>query len=111
MQDFDTRKAQEDIRRGKWIKNNGNVLRMINVLRTGYTPLNDLQYALPKLSFSELTDSINYLTEGQYIKLRHIDSRTETTLADAEFSDLEAKLSVTGIRLLAGKITDDCVGR
>lgn len=105
-------KLAENMRRRKWIANNGKVLRAINMLRTKYIALEQLRYALePNVTLSELADSINYLSEIDYISLRNIDSKAETTLADAEFGELEAKLNENGIRFLAGKITDDCVGR
>ena len=45
-----------------------------------------------------------------YIKLRNVVSREETHLEDAdEYTDLEAKVTATGIRLLGGEISDHMV--
>lgn len=110
--DFEKEKFAENTRKRKWIANNGKVLRAINMLRTKYTQLEQIRYGLePTITLDELIDSVNYLDEAGFVKLRHIDSKVKTTLADAEYIDLEAKLTSEGIKLLAGKITDDCVGR
>ncbi len=106
-------KEKERIRQlvasGNFVKNNGRVLRAINILRYEYKHLEDLEYALPELEHDEIMDSVNYLSECEYISLRHIVSRQPATLADDEFEEIEAKLGKNGIRLLAGKLHDDCV--
>lgn len=102
----------ENIKRGRFIKNNGRILRAINVLRTSYVSLSDLYLGISSdVSRNEYTDSINYLTEIGYIKLRHKATKAESTLADDDLSDLEAKLTANGIRFLAGKLNDECVER
>lgn len=110
--DFTEAGFKENMRKRKWVANNGKILRAINFLRSKFTPLEQIRYGVePNISLHELIDSINYLNEAGYIKLRYIDSKQDTTLADAEYIDLEAKLTSEGIKLLAGKISDDCVGR
>lgn len=100
----------EKIRKKKFIDNNGAVLRTINAPRTSYVSLKDVQYVLePDVMLPEIMDSINYLHEIGYIKLRNICSKTETSLADDEFNALEAKLSAKGIQSLHGDISDPCV--
>lgn len=103
----------EKIRREKFPDNNAKVLRAINMLRTHYTKIFELKYALaPEVNSSEITDSVNYLNEGGYIKLRDIVSRCEVSdLADAEPNTLEAKLTQKGIMFLNGKINDPCIRR
>lgn len=102
----------EKIRQQRFIKNNGRVLRAINVLRTQYVSLSDLRLGLPSdITDSEYADCINYLTEIEYINVRNRETKEKTTLADTELRLLEAKLSGNGIKFLAGKITDDCVER
>lgn len=100
------------IRQKRFVLNNGRVLRAINVLRTQYVGLADLRLGLPSdITDGEYTDSINYLTEIGYINIRHRETKEKTTLADTELMLLEAKLSGDGIKFLAGKINDECVGR
>lgn len=101
------------IRREKFPDNNARVLRAINMLRTRYVKISDLNYGLaPEVNHSEISDSVNYLNEGGYIKLRNIESRSEVSdLADAEPNELEAKLTQKGIMLLNGKLNDPCIRR
>ncbi len=102
----------EKIKRGRFVKNNGRILRAINMLRTQYVSLSDLYMGIASdVKESEYTDSINYLTEIEFIKIRHKETKLPTTLADDMLSDLEAKLTAKGIKFLAGKINDECVER
>lgn len=99
----------DKIKAGRFVNNNGHVLRTINILRYRYVPLSDTQYALEKMPENELLDSINYLSESGYIQMREISSHTPGTLADYDFEQLEAKLTDKGIRLLSGKLRDELV--
>lgn len=107
---MENRDMLSKIRQSKWIKNNGTVLRAINTLRVKYVALTDLQYALePEVTKPDITDSVHYLHESGYIQLRHIGTKEDTSLADTPYDELEAMLTADGIRLLAGKRTDDCI--
>ena len=98
------------IKQKKFIENNGKVLRTINSLRYKYVPLKELAYGLePSMTVSELLDCVNYLTLSNYIITRHVKSKTETTIADTNYDELEAKLSADGISLLSGTKCDDNV--
>lgn len=97
------------IRAGSFRVNNGRVIRTINILRNKYIALRDIRHALPDIGEPEIIDSINFLQEEQYIRLRNIDTKSETLLSDAEYTDLEAKVTGKGIRLLGGSIPDDMV--
>lgn len=99
------------INAGAFIENNGRVIRVINILRHEYNRLSSIRYALPAMPENELIDSINYLFEAGYIHLRDIDTKeyVPSGIADINYKQLEAKLTVTGIRLLAFSITDDLV--
>lgn len=103
----------EKIKREKFPDNNAKVLRAINMLRTHYTKIFELNYALaPEVNSSEIIDSVNYLNEGGYIKLRDIVSHCEVSdFADGEPNTLEAKLTQKGIMFLNGKINDPCIRR
>ena len=102
----------ENIKRGRFIKNNGRILRAINVLRTAYVSLADLYLGISvDVKENEYADSVNYLTEIGYIKLRNRHTKKDSTLADDNLTDLEAKLTGDGIKFLAGKLNDDCVER
>lgn len=101
----------ENIRRGRFFKNNGKILKLINVLRSDYSSLEDLKYVIGDIKINEYIDSVNYLTEIEYIRLRNKHTKKESTLADDRLEDLEAKLTAKGIKFLAGKLDDDCVER
>ena len=73
----------ERIRQKAFFKNNGMVLKAVNLLRDKFVALTDIRYALePSMTEAEFRDSINYLTESGYIRLRHMDSKACTTLGD-----------------------------
>ena len=85
-------KLKEQARKNAFRSNNGAVIRTANVMRTDYVQLDIVLAALtPKIGKAEIMDSINYLTEAEYIRLRVIGTDRQSTLADSDFSDLEAK--------------------
>ncbi len=107
---METKEMAERIRRKKFFRNNGVVLKGINLLRTQYVSLSELKYALePTMTEPELRDSVNYLSESGYIKMRNIRSKQNTTLADCNFDEIEAKVSAEGIKIIACVRTDDCI--
>ena len=67
-----------------------------------------MNYEADKLK-QEIVRSIDYLYESGYVKLRNTDNGKPTTLADAPFKYLSAKLTAEGVRVLVGKKTDDCI--
>ena len=107
---MEIKELQERIRQKKFFQNNGVVLKGINLLRTQYVSLSELKYALePTMTEAELRDSVNYLSESGYIKMRNIRSKQHTTLADCEFNEIEAKVSANGIKIIACVRTDECI--
>ena len=103
----------ERVHREKFCDNNARVLRAINILRTKYVRIRELEYGLGvEMTDSEVADCVNYLNEGSYIKLRDIEFHNEVAdLADAELHSLEAKLTAKGIAFLNGKMSDPCIRR
>ncbi len=93
---------------GNFVENNGSVLRTVNILKTKFNRLKDIKYAL-NIEKNDIENSVNYLYEAGYLHLRHIESKLPSSLADADFDDLEGKLTAKGIQLLAGVISDECV--
>lgn len=96
------------LRASSFIENNGKVLRGINMLRTSYNRLSHIGNALG-IDRDDFADNINYLSEAKYIHLRHCDTKAPAELADYSIDELEGKLTDLGIRLLAGKVKDDCI--
>lgn len=97
------------MRAGRFIKNNGRVLRTINLLRYKYEKLEEVKYALEDMPENEYLDSLNYLSEAGYIQMRRVTSKQIAVIADVDYVHLEAKLTEKGIRLLAGKLEDDLI--
>lgn len=101
--------AMKKIRAARFVKNNGAVIRAINLLRYKYEQLADVKYALDDIEDADYLDSINYLSESGYIRLRQIKTKQPAEIADVDYNDIEAKLTAKGIGLLAGKIFDEMV--
>lgn len=97
------------MRQGAFRRNNGQVLRTVNILRGRYVKLLDCMYALDRMAEADFLDCLNYLFRAGYIDLRTVGGHTTANLADHELAELEAALSAEGIRLTEGTITDDAV--
>lgn len=95
-------------RAANFVENNGKVLRGINMLRIDYNKLSSIRAALG-IDKDEYADSVNYLIESGYIRIRHIDTQKAAELADYPMDEIEGKLTQKGIQLLAGVIDDPCV--
>lgn len=97
-------------RQKRFFRNNGIVLKGINLLREKYVPVSDLRYAFePRMTEAELLDSVNYLAEGGYISTRSSITKQPVALADCPFEELEVKISHDGIQIIACARTDDCI--
>lgn len=100
------RSAQEN----KFIKNNGAVIRAINLLRTDYVNLVDVTAALePQIAENEALDSLNYLLEGGYVRLVKIRSEQAVDCIGDDYTQLAGKLTAKGIQLVNGAIEDPCI--
>ena len=106
-----TDNALQKIKVGRFIRNNGVVIRRINILRTKYISLLSVWDVVKGdgLDEGEYLDSINFLQESKYIHLRHCGSKHDKLLCDSRFTELEAKLTEKGIRLLGGEFDDKMV--
>mgnify|MGYP000848858504 CR=1 FL=1 len=105
---MDKAELERKLRAGNFIKNNGKVMRAVNILRYKFSKLSAISYALD-IPEAEVIDSVNFLAEAEYIELRQISTKSAADLSDVPFDDLEAKLTEKGIRLLAGGIKDDLI--
>lgn len=102
---------KKKLRANNFVKNNRTVLEVINLLRHKCIQLTAVESVLRSrdISRDEFLDCINFLTEEKYITLREIESKKVTTLADAEWDILEAKVAGRGMRLLGGEIVDKMI--
>lgn len=108
----DTKALRAQLRKGAFVRNNGEVLRIINILRTDYVRLADVQGVLEGkgVELDEFCDSVNYLSLEGYIQLRRVEGRGSVEdLADVDWRELEGKVSAKGIKLLAGAIRDELI--
>ncbi len=108
---MEKKEFQERIRQKKFFHNNGIVLKGIYMLPGKYVRLTELKYAFCETTMSEqeLIESINYLSESGYINMRKNHSEKNTTLADCEFNEIEAKVSALGIKIVTCARTDECI--
>ncbi len=106
---MDKETLNKRISAGNFVENNGSVLRTINILKTKYNKLKNIEYALNHVDRADIENSINYLYEAGYLRLRHTENKQPTSLADTDFDLIEGKLTARGIQLLAGVIEDECI--
>lgn len=108
---MEIKEFQERIRQKKFFHNNGIVLKGMYMLPGKYVQLSELRYAFCEATMSEqeLIESLNYLSESGCINMRNIHSEKDTTLADCEFNDIEAKVSAFGIKIVTCVRTDECI--
>ncbi len=95
-------------RAANFVSNNGKVLRGVNMIRIDFNKLSLIRAAIG-LDKDEFADSINYLIESEYIRIRHCDTQKVVELADYPMDEIEGKLTQKGIQLLAGAIEDPCI--
>ena len=95
-------------RAANFIENNGKVLRGINMIRIDFNKLSSIMTALG-IDDDEFADSVNYLIEANFIRIRHCDTHKPVELADYGMDEIEGKLTQKGIQLLAGAIEDPCI--
>ena len=94
---------KNQLRKNKFIKNNGAVIRAINLLRTDYVNLVDVTAAL------EPQIAQNYLLEGGYVRLVKIRSEQAVDCIGDDYTQLAGKLTAKGIQLVNGAIEDPCI--
>lgn len=102
---------KQRLKAGNFVRNNGRVLRTINILRHKYNKLSGIQSVLEEdgISEDEFLDAVNFLALEDYIHLRDVATKNDASLADCQYENLEARLTGKGIRLLAGGIEDTMI--
>lgn len=107
---MDSKEMLRKMRAAEFRRNNGMVLRTINLLRHEYMRLaSALDVLKSELDERDFWDCINFLQEAGYIILRD-ETHTPVELADArDRGCLEARLSALGIRLMGGEIHDKMI--
>lgn len=105
---MDPNAIMKKARAANFIENNGKVLRGINMIRIDFNKLSSIRSALG-IDADEFADSVNYLIEANFIRIRHCDTHKPVELADYGMDEIEGKLTQKGIQLLAGAIEDPCI--
>ena len=105
---MDPNAIMKKARAANFIENNRKVLRGINMIRIDFNKLSSIRTALG-IDADEFADSVNYLIEANFIRIRHCDTHKPVELADYGMDEIEGKLTQKGIQLLAGAIEDPCI--
>lgn len=95
-------------RAASFIENNGRILRALNMIATDFNQLAAIRKAL-YMDSDEYSESLNYLIEAGYVRIRKCDDHESAELADHDMSEIEGKLTAKGVQLLFGAISDKCV--
>ncbi len=90
-------------------RNNGRVMRNINVLCGKWIRLEVIKETLSELTDYEVQESLQYLQQAEYIDVRHCTSKKEVDISECCYRDSETRLSEKGIRLAKYLITDEAV--
>lgn len=78
------------------------------MIGTDYNNLASIRSAL-NMDKDEFADSVNYLIESEFVRIRSVYTEAEAELADYPMDELEGKLTAKGVQLLYGRISDPCV--
>ena len=106
-----TNNDKQRLKAGNFVRNNGRVLRTINILRHKYNKLSGIQNVLEEdgITEDEFLDSVNFLALEGYIHLLDVANQNDASLSDCHSETLEGRLTGKGIRLLAGGIEDTMI--
>lgn len=102
---------RKKIEQSDFAKNNGRVLRTINILSGKFINVDSVSDALAdNMSIGEFDECLLYLHKGVYVEVR--DTYTHRIIDDFakhSYKDMEAALTQKGIKLARGFITDEAV--
>jgi hypothetical protein len=90
------------IEAGNFKENNGRILRTINILSGKDIKLKSIEFALSEIKNHELYESLFYLQDSGYIKIRNINSKIDIDIYDADPDDTEIRITRKGMELLKG---------
>lgn len=103
-------KMKRQMEAGNFAKNNGKIIRAVNILAGKWIDVDTLKSALRlDMSAGELEKCMLFLLKAEYLELRRKDSRAKADWEDAARYELEVSLSGKGIRLASYYITDEAV--
>lgn len=106
---------EEDVKKkilqSDFAKNNGRILRTVNILSGKYINVDSVCDALDNvMSIGEFDESLVYLHKGCYIEMRNkYNQHIITDMTKETYKDIEVCLTQKGIKLARGFITDEAV--
>ncbi|VYU54450.1 Uncharacterised protein [Eubacterium limosum] len=92
---------------GNFARDNGRVLRAINVLQGKWVSLGSVREALDEVE--NLERSLIYLERAEYMVCRHAETREYVEIEDADDQSCEVTLTHKGIQLALYFIEDPAV--
>lgn len=95
-----------------FIKTNGKIMRTLTILGHEYKDLDSIQELLKNdgVNETEFINSLDFLNQEGYLKMRTKNTKELTTLADCDDYDrLEVIWTGKGNRLMRGGIIDDMI--
>ena len=102
-------KLLAEMEQSDFAKNNGKIMRALNALAPNYNNLRSIQRALvaDDISEGQYAASLDFLALEGYIMLRTVKDHVRCEdLADHNWTELEAKLSGKGMRVLEKDVKD-----
>lgn len=102
---------RKKIEQSDFAKNNGRVLRTINILSGKFINVDSVCDALKdNMSIGEFDECLIYLYKGVYVEVREIYThRIINDFAKYSYKEMEVSLTQKGIKLARGFITDEAV--
>jgi len=106
---------EEDVRKkilqSDFAKNNGRILRTVNILSGKYINVDSICDALEEvMTVGEFDESLVYLHKGCYIEIRNkYNQHIILDMTKETYKDIEVCLTQKGIKLARGFIVDEAV--
>lgn len=92
---------------GNFARDNGRIIRAINVLRGRWIDLGSIKDALSEVE--NLEQSLIYLERAEYIHVRSMETKESVEVVEANDQTCEVTLTQTGIQLALYFIEDPAV--
>ena len=111
MRDFTAKEAVENATAGEFVKNNGLVFRAVGFAKSiSWFDVSELKDILKnRIANDDLQESLIYLTDEGYLKVRVADTKQECDVCDFDIEDLEFRLSSKGKKFSNFVIKDDLI--
>lgn len=109
MREMDKRKLLAEIESDEFAKLNGAIIRTVNMLGPGWHKVSDICPAFRDKSEAELFSSLDYLQALGAIQIQDRETKTLVDVTEFELSEVNIRLSATGIKLLRCVTNDELI--